>query len=161
MSFYMIQAGEDGPVKIGKAADPERRRAGLQTAHYIPLNLLRVFPGSHRTEGWLHHAFASYRLYGEWFRFCRDMLTIAPPNDIDPRRAGLPLEGLEKWLHEQDMTLAQFGKQAGGVEESTVARWRDGVLFPSPKNVELIESITGGIVTYRDFQKTRDRVKAQ
>lgn len=68
---------------------------------------------------------------------------------------------LADYLVEEDLTLAQFGKQAGGVEESTVARWRDGILFPSPKNVELIESITGGIVTYRDFQKTRDRVKSQ
>lgn len=67
---------------------------------------------------------------------------------------------LADYLEEEDLTLAQFGKQVGGVEESTVARWRDGVLFPSPRNMELIEAVTAGCVTYRDFQRTRDRANS-
>jgi DNA-binding transcriptional regulator YdaS (Cro superfamily) len=64
---------------------------------------------------------------------------------------------LGDYLESEDLTLAQFGKRIGQVEESTVARWRDGVLFPSPKNMQAIEAATDGMVTYRDFQKTRDR----
>ena len=67
---------------------------------------------------------------------------------------------LADYLEKEDITLAEFGKQVGGVEESTVARWRDGIMFPSPGNIKIIEAATFGSVTYRDFQKTRDRIRA-
>ena len=66
---------------------------------------------------------------------------------------------LSDYLENEDITLAEFGRQVGGVEESTVARWRDGVMFPSPDNVRLIETVTAGSVTYQDFQRTRERVR--
>ena len=69
---------------------------------------------------------------------------------------------LAKYLETEGLTLAEFGKRIGlGVEGSTVARWRDGALFPSPRNMELIKAATDGQVTYRDFQRTRDKVNAQ
>ena len=72
---------------------------------------------------------------------------------------------LAKYLEAEDLTLAQFARQvapAGGPipEESTVARWRDGLLFPSPKNMERIEIVTDKTVTYRDFQKVRERTRS-
>ena len=73
---------------------------------------------------------------------------------------------LVDYLEAEDLTLAQFARQVAITEEvvpeeSTVARWRDGVLFPSPKNMERIEAVTGGAVTYRDFQKTRERARTE
>lgn len=62
---------------------------------------------------------------------------------------------LAEYLETEDRTLAEFGRDVGGVQESTVARWRDGAIFPSPKNIERIEHVTGGLVTYRDFQTKR------
>lgn len=78
-------------------------------------------------------------------------------------RGGTNIRGvhmeLADYLENEDITLAEFGKQVGGVEESTVARWRDGVMFPSPDNVRRIEDVTGNAVTYQDFQRVRDRVR--
>lgn len=67
---------------------------------------------------------------------------------------------LADYLEKEDVTLAEFGSQVGGVEESTVARWRDGLMFPSPDNMRTIESVTAGLVTYSDFQRTRERARA-
>lgn len=65
---------------------------------------------------------------------------------------------LAEYLETEDITLAEFGRMVGGVEESTVARWRAGLIFPSPANMERIEQASFGVVTYRDFQKTRARI---
>jgi transcriptional regulator with XRE-family HTH domain len=65
---------------------------------------------------------------------------------------------LARYLEDHRLTLTQFAEMVGGVEASTVTRWRTGELFPSPDNMALIEVATGGAVTYRDFQQQRARV---
>lgn len=68
MSFvYFIQAGEDGPIKIGLAARPEHRLRGLQTAHYEILHLRLALHGNEQDEARLHRQFRDCRLVGEWF----------------------------------------------------------------------------------------------
>lgn len=67
MWLYMIQAGDQGPVKIGHADDPELRLRNLQTAHYEPLRLLVIYPGGSQLEAMLHEQFAKDRIRGEWF----------------------------------------------------------------------------------------------
>lgn len=62
---------------------------------------------------------------------------------------------LSDYLSRARLTLAEFGKLVGGVEESTVARWRDGVMFPSPDKIEAIESATGGKVKHSDHMAAR------
>ena len=64
---------------------------------------------------------------------------------------------LDDYIVAENITLAEFGQRVGGVEESTVARWRTGAMFPSPDNLRLIEKATGGRVSYADFQTTRLR----
>ena len=68
--IYFIQAGENGPIKIGKSDDPERRLKDLQTAHYEELELLHVW--DHEDDGeWdepkIHAHLSEYRRHGEWF----------------------------------------------------------------------------------------------
>ena len=79
MPVYFIQAGDDGPVKIGWANDVAARRKALQTSHHEPLRLLRIIEGRRQTERWLHECFAGQRMAGEWFWFHTDMATIEPP----------------------------------------------------------------------------------
>lgn len=74
---------------------------------------------------------------------------------------------LADYLEREDVTLAEFGQLIAvvrglekAVEESTVARWRDGTLFPSPDNMQHIEMITNGEVTYRDFQRKRKKMRS-
>jgi hypothetical protein len=67
-SLYFIQAGADGPIKIGVAGNVGARLKTLQTASPFPLRLLAVVPGDVEDERSLHRRFASDRLSGEWFR---------------------------------------------------------------------------------------------
>ncbi len=59
---------------------------------------------------------------------------------------------LVDYLDRYALTLAEFGERVG-VEPSTVSRWRDGSMFPTPVHMARIENVTGSKVTYRDFQK--------
>lgn len=90
MSVYLIRAGENGPVKIGHARNPERRMAGFQTGHYERLSLLRTWPGGQPEEAALHRAFSEYRLNGEWFRFCPAMLDADVKALVDASLAAKP-----------------------------------------------------------------------
>lgn len=79
MAVYFIQAGEGGPVKIGKADDPRARMSELQVAHHVELSLMRVIEGDLAVEQWLHRHYADLHLRGEWFRFSECMMAIEPP----------------------------------------------------------------------------------
>jgi DNA-binding XRE family transcriptional regulator len=84
MSVYFIQAGNDGPVKIGWAATPTNRLRQMQTASPHPLLLRRVVPEASRiVERWFHRWFAERRLNGEWFSFTDEMLSLEPPTEND------------------------------------------------------------------------------
>lgn len=68
MSVYFIQAGKDGPIKIGTANGVRRRMANLQSAHYEILELLGIVIGDRDVEREFHERLADSRLRGEWFR---------------------------------------------------------------------------------------------
>lgn len=55
-------------VKIGIAANPQRRLIKLQMCSPYRLRLLAVFPGKASLEQELHQRLAADRLHGEWFR---------------------------------------------------------------------------------------------
>ena len=63
---YLIQAGEDGPVKIGSARDPQARLRALQTASPLKLRLHVTVPGGYAKERELHERFGYFRMNGEW-----------------------------------------------------------------------------------------------
>lgn len=72
---YFIQAGHDGPIKIGTASDPESRIKTLQCGNHVPLRLLASFPDSGDTsEKKLHRRFAKHQIRGEWFAPHYDIL---------------------------------------------------------------------------------------
>jgi hypothetical protein len=64
---YLVQAGTDGPVKIGWARVVARRLGELQGASPVELELRRALDGPPELEAALHGAFAALRLHGEWF----------------------------------------------------------------------------------------------
>ena len=65
---YFIQAGKDGPIKIGYSDDPLARLEDLQTAHHEQLRLLMTIADNGTMEMQLHERFADLRIRGEWFR---------------------------------------------------------------------------------------------
>lgn len=74
---YMIQAGEDGPIKIGFTGCVTSRRATLQTAHWQTLRVLAAFRGSTEDEMAMRVRLNAHRLRGEWFAPAPDVLAAA------------------------------------------------------------------------------------
>lgn len=72
---YFIQAGENGPIKIGATGDPSGRLRALRTANAAPLKCLLLLRGAEH-EPILHSLFASIRLQGEWFSPCDDLTSF-------------------------------------------------------------------------------------
>lgn len=65
---YFAQAGENGPIKIGRAASPHLRLKNLQSGNGERLRLLAVVPGGKTLESILHVYFGKGRRAGEWFK---------------------------------------------------------------------------------------------
>ena len=72
MYVYFIQIDEDGPIKIGRTSDVEKRMTSLQTAHHRRLRVVHLeTPGkgqSLKLEKQFHADFSDHRIRGEWFR---------------------------------------------------------------------------------------------
>jgi hypothetical protein len=67
---YVIQWGEDGPVKIGQAIDPKSRMGELQVANWMELRLAAVVPifgALTPVEKTSHRLAIAHLLSGEWF----------------------------------------------------------------------------------------------
>jgi predicted DNA-binding transcriptional regulator AlpA len=91
VSVYFIQAGPDGDVKIGTAADPVARMAQIQVGCSFRCALVGTLPGDEREEKSFHSRFADLRVRGEWFRFAgalalflSDTFPALPSNAIAP-----------------------------------------------------------------------------
>jgi hypothetical protein len=82
--IYFIRAGLSGPVKIGRADDPQSRIEYLQTGHYEELTLVRCIDGSMMEERWLHQEYAALRIRGEWFHYDAAMMSVVPPDNLSP-----------------------------------------------------------------------------
>ena len=67
IQVYFIQEGEDGPIKIGMAGNPEKRLKGLQTGHARQLRMLCSCPGGAPLEALYHRRYSKHHLQGEWF----------------------------------------------------------------------------------------------
>lgn len=75
---YFIQAGKDGPIKIGIAENPEARRRQMQTGSHETLTLLAVQDGGAEREAFLHARHADDRIRGEWFASTAAVLASIP-----------------------------------------------------------------------------------
>ncbi len=70
---YFIQAGEDGPVRIGWARDPLARLAKLQKGNHESLRLLMTIADNGTLATRTQARFEWLRMHGEWFRFEADL----------------------------------------------------------------------------------------
>lgn len=80
---YFIECGPRGPIKIGHAAHPGQRLAGLQGSNPIPLRIVRLLYGGRERERILHKKFAKTRLNGEWFRRTKRLLAYIATAEAD------------------------------------------------------------------------------
>lgn len=122
--LYMIQMGDDGPVKIGVAGDIPSRLAALQTSNPYPLRVIASFAGLGLLERRLHKTFASARLAGEWFHPCEDVMSLARgefPSVILGRIAPNPIK--KPWCHVTRHDLEDFEVRWSEARDAN-PRWR-------------------------------------
>ena len=74
--YSMAYSIDEGPFKVGRAIDPEKRRFDLQTGSPDRLWLVETWPtrDMNAAETRIHSALSEYRVSGEWFA-C-DMATV-------------------------------------------------------------------------------------
>jgi len=68
VTIYFIQAGDDGPVKIGWSRNAERRLRDLDRQMPWKLHLRRTIEAPRDYETRLHTHFREHHIRGEWFR---------------------------------------------------------------------------------------------
>lgn len=66
--LYVIQAGADGPVKVGRSGSPAARVAQLQTGSPLRLLLVRTYYYQGHRERVMHRMLAPLHVAGEWFQ---------------------------------------------------------------------------------------------
>jgi hypothetical protein len=121
MSVYFIQAGENGPVKIGHSRVPQLRLESFQLGHYEKLHLIRVVDGGRQEERWFHTVFSGLRVRGEWFRFHPLMNTTVAPDDLCSIEAEL-LFALEQRAN--GATWQQIGDALGITGQAAHGRYK-------------------------------------
>lgn len=155
-NLYFIQEGLDGPIKIGwTQANPENRRAGMQTGNSSQLVLLGSIPVSPPcTEEKWHAQFPHCHKRGEWFyptpELCaaiRDALVEGRPTAQPEIWVGAQAGGddVRAWLSDAKLTMAEFAECVGVLPTSLLYSLR------SPQNMRpriayRIEAVTGGAV---------------
>lgn len=77
--IYFARFRDAEPVKIGYSRNLHGRLSGLRRKFQVDLSFIRTMEGRLFTERWLHVYFADRHIWGEWFRFHPDMLTVIPP----------------------------------------------------------------------------------
>jgi predicted GIY-YIG superfamily endonuclease len=73
MYVYFLQAGKDGPIKIGATSELERRLKQMQTGNHLELNYIACIPCDNKGEALkleadFHRFFLRQRIRGEWFK---------------------------------------------------------------------------------------------
>lgn len=164
MPVYAIQAGDGGPVKIGVAADVEKRVRQLQTGQSARLRVLHVWQGDRGMERELHRRLAGHHVGGEWFAPVPALLDGSIIHGITPPKAK-PASPLKLWREARGLTLEAAAAPLG-VTGVTFNRWELGEREPDFAAMAAIEDMTGGAITpnmlvawWRSCQ--RERVEAQ
>jgi len=61
---YFVQAGDNGPIKIGRSIKPQRRVKHIQTDCYEKIFLIGL---TREKEAKLHKRFEKWLIRGEWY----------------------------------------------------------------------------------------------
>ncbi len=92
MFVYFVQAGpKKGPVKIGYAANVEKRLIDLQVGCPFTLTLLFKLPAksekhAQKMESWFHNRWHRRHIRGEWFKSIKlNQIYACVPQAIDDK----------------------------------------------------------------------------
>jgi hypothetical protein len=134
MAVYFARAETTSFVKIGFAADPERRLLLLQAGCPYRLYLTRVVDGDRRLEAAFHETFAEHRIARDWFHWSDDMALAT----ATPRPAGALSAILRQHLKAERGRLTQLA-EALAINPSAISQWEK---VPAER-VPAVEEATG------------------
>jgi len=89
---YFLQAGTDGPIKIGATKNLLVRLRAIYTMSPVPLRLLGVIKGNAAEER-CHIRLGAFRLHGEWFAPSTVVLDFIRKNALMPKSFSLDGRG--------------------------------------------------------------------
>jgi DNA-binding XRE family transcriptional regulator len=135
-------ADTNGAVKIGYAADPIARVAGLATGHPGVLTLLGMAVGTEAHEAECHRLFRAHRIRGEWFRregIVETFVGMLPR----PPRPQIVTDGMEPVAFIRravfQATMPAMARIAG-VSQGTISKWENGIHTPNADALGLIRA---------------------
>lgn len=127
MYLYFIQAGDNGPIKIGVSSRVETRLRSLQTAHYEKLTCIKKTATKidpYKIEKEIHRIFSRFRINGEWYSpdkyltfFISSIRPLKATEQYKKRTFGI-------------MTFSVFAKKIG-VTPSAITKLLSGAMGPS------------------------------
>lgn len=92
-------------VKIGRSNNPAKRSVSLQ--NFTPDRITTLLVLDYDCESELHERFAKYRVVGEWFRICYDILMFISEHTHQPPRMSFKM-----WLEGQRNRFDDIGRFA-------------------------------------------------
>lgn len=152
--IYFIQAGTDGPIKIGYVkGDIRKRLSQLQTSNPEELKCIGYMEGGRYEENRTHARFESAHLRGEWFSPTDELLlhirNCAPLNDItlyDYNDNKYPY--LLNFSKDQMDKLRRRAK-IRGVPMSHIVREAVDVLFLIMRSPDIVRSLSPSLTNDR------------
>lgn len=109
-----MQAGRDGPIKIGRAKNVHYRQIHLQTHNPVNVDTILIWKRCGHLEPIFHRAFAGEHIRGEWFAWNGNVEEavaaarkkedwwrhLAPPHDLVAEWCDEAL-GDDEWFEEE------------------------------------------------------------
>ncbi len=72
--IYIIQAGEDGPVRIEETIDPEKWLRVQQRYHYQELRIIQQIPGGPEQKAEISSTIQEHLIRNGWYRAVTDVI---------------------------------------------------------------------------------------
>lgn len=134
MPIYVIQAGEDGPCKIGVTENVWIRLQVMQTNNHAPLRLVALFDGGIVDEKNIHKTLSGHRITGEWFNsdpeILSSLISLPKLSISQPTKKPKGWQARRQWAIPK--VLGALVDQLGGIDKISrrmgVKPWQLGLM---------------------------------
>jgi hypothetical protein len=141
MAVYFIQAGENGPIKIGYSEKVASRLVKMQVDNPARLAVLAVIDdGDVEVEGGFHVRFSAHALGGEWFAPAKDLLDLIEtlPKFVRVRKSKFVPKANPQNIFEAFGSVSKLAKALGHKNVTTVDGWKRSGKIPGWRKNEII-----------------------